>query len=253
MSMDETIRRTIDSGEFPCALFITALLSAVAAGCGGNEPLAQAVPDDPDAPIVLVTTGETPPYSYVDEKTGNFVGIEIDIAREAAAKLGRTLEVRTAKFPELLPMVSDGRADLAASGLTITEGRLQTVDFSSSYATEGGMFLYRAGEQVPTMFRAERMRIAVMDASTYDFYLSSHGIDPVRFDTFHSALEAFRERRVDAVFYDSCTVRIVVEQSGGEFLGSRLETRENFGIAVGKGNSRLKAALDEAVAARRSK
>ena len=207
----------------------------------------------PAPPLVLLTTAEMPPYSYRDKETGEIVGEEIDIAREAAAKLGRPLEVRTAKFPELLPMVSEGKADLAAAEIIITEGRLQSVDFSEPYATEGGMFLYRAGEPMPTMIRAERMRIAVMDASIYDFYLSLHGIDPVRFDSYDVAIKALREKRVDAVFYDSCTVRLVAEASGGELAASRLETRERFGIAIRKGNKELKAALDEVIKARRAK
>jgi len=205
------------------------------------------------APLILLTTGEMPPYSYRDEKTGEIIGEEIDIAREAAAKLGRPLEVRTAKFPELLPMVSAGKADMAAAEIIITEGRLQTVDFSEPYATEGGMFLYRAGEPMPTMIRAERMRIAVMESSTYDFYLSSHGVDPIRFDSYLPAVQALREKRVDAVFYDSCTVRVVAEKYSGELAMSRLETRDNFGIAVKKGNAELKAVLDEVIAARRAK
>lgn len=238
--------------SFRAAAFAVVLL--VAAGCGGKFPAAPpAAEKDPGTPLVLVTTGQTPPYSYRDEKTGEIVGAEIDIARAAAAKVGRALEVRTASFPELLPMVSDGRADLAASGITITEGRLQTVDFSAPYVTEGGMFLYRANEPMPTISRAERLRVATMDASTYDFHLSSHGIDPIRFATFDAAMEALRARRVDTVFYDSCSVRVVAEQSGGEFAASRLETRENFGIALGKGHPELKAALDAAIAERGAK
>ena len=201
---------------------------------------------------MLVTTGQTPPYSYRDEATGEIVGAEIEIASAAAAKLGRPLEVRIAKFPELLPMVGSGEADLAATGITITEGRRQTADFSEPYTTEGGMFLFRAGETMPTMVRAERMRVATIDASTYDFFLSSHGVDPLRYDTFDAAMEAFRERRVDTVFYDSCTVRLVAEESGGKLAASPLQTRENFGIAVRKGNAALKAALDGAIAERRA-
>jgi polar amino acid transport system substrate-binding protein len=218
-------------------------------GPGGVQPFAPR----PSNVLVLVTTTYTPPYSYVDEETGEIVGDEIDIAREAAAKFGCTLEIRKATFPQLLPMVSAGEADLAASGITITEGRRQTVDFSIPYTTEGGMFLYRAGEPMPTMITAERMRVATMSASTYDFYLSARGIDPVRFDTFEEAKKALDDGRIDAVFFDSCSVRIVAEQSGGKLAASRLETRENFGIAVRKGNAALKAALDEAIAARRAK
>lgn len=233
------------------ALAIAALLSAT--GCGGDGCGTAAVSVDLDAPITLVTTAQTPPYSYRDENSSEIVGEEIEIARAAAAKLGRKLEVRVATFPELLPMVAEGEADLAASGITITEGRRQTVDFTVPYATEGGMFLYRADEPMPTMVRAERLRIATMDASTYDFYLSSHGIDPMRFDTFDASLDAFEKRHVDAVFYDSCTVRLVAEQSGGRLAVSPLETRENFGIVVRKGNSALKAALDDEIAERRAK
>jgi polar amino acid transport system substrate-binding protein len=231
------------------SLLLPALLAFAVAGCGGER---RAPAASPDAPLVLVTTGQTPPYSYRDEATGEIVGAEIEIASAAAAKLGRPLEVRIAKFPELLPMVGSGEADLAASGITITEGRRQTADFSEPYTTEGGMFLYRAGETMPTMIRAERMRVATIDASTYDFFLSSHGVDPLRYDTFDAAMEAFRERRVDTVFYDSCTVRLVAEESGGALAASPLQTRENFGIAVRKGNAALKAALDGAIAERRA-
>lgn len=229
------------------ALVLAALLSA---GCSGRD--ADAPPPPPartNNVLLLVTTTDTRPYSYCDDETGEIVGLEIDIARAAAAKLGCKLEIRKEKFPNLLTMVSAGEADMAASGITITEGRLQTVDFTVPYATEGGMFLYRAGEEMPTMIRAEKMRIGTMDASTYDFYLTSHGLDPVRYGSYVDAMDDIREKRLDAMFFDSCAVRIDAENSNGEFAASRLETRENFGIAVRKGDTRLKKALDMVITA----
>lgn len=229
------------------ALVLAALLSA---GCSGRD--ADAPPPPPartNNVLLLVTTTDTRPYSYCDDETGEIVGLEIDIARAAAAKLGCKLEIRKEKFPKLLTMVSAGEADMAASGITITEGRLQTVDFTVPYATEGGMFLYRAGEEMPTMIRAEKMRIGTMDASTYDFYLTSHGLDPVRYGSYVDAMDDLRAKRLDAMFFDSCAVRIDAENSNGEFAASRLETRENFGIAVRKGDTRLKKALDKVITA----
>ena len=229
------------------ALVLAALLSA---GCSGRD--ADAPPPPPartNNVLLLVTTTDTRPYSYCDDETGEIVGLEIDSARAAAAKLGCKLEIRKEKFPNLLTMVSAGEADMAASGITITEGRLQTVDFTVPYATEGGMFLYRAGEEMPTMIRAEKMRIGTMDASTYDFYLTSHGLDPVRYGSYVDAMDDLRAKRLDAMFFDSCAVRIDAENSNGEFAASRLETRENFGIAVRKGDTRLKKALDMVITA----
>ena len=241
-------RRTIAAA---CAAALAAGL-VVSSGCD-RKPVDEVRSRPDGAPLVLVTSSSTPPLSYLDEVTGETVGIEIDIARAAAAKLGRGLEIRNAKFPDLLPMVSDGKAGLAASGITITEGRRQTVDFSIPYATEGGMFLYRASDTMPTMISAEKLRVATMDASTYDFYLCSHNIDSIRYDFFHKAVEDLKAGKVDAVFYDSCAVKLVAEKSGGEFAVSRLETRENFGIAVRKGDAALRTALDEVIAARRGK
>ena len=229
------------------ALVLAALLSA---GCSGRD--ADAPPPPPartNNVLLLVTTTDTRPYSYCDDETGEIVGLEIDIARAAAAKLGCKLEIRKEKFPNLLTMVSAGEADMAASGITITEGRLQTVDFTVPYATEGGMFLYRAGEEMPTMIRAEKIRIGTMDASTYDFYLTSHGLDPVRYGSYVDAMDDLKAKRLDAMFFDSCAVRIDAENSNGEFAASRLETRENFGIAVRKGDTRLKKALDMVITA----
>lgn len=238
----------------PAAALAAALLAA--AGCGAN-PRGDAPAPDPDpredGPLVLVTTGDTPPYSVRNRETGEITGEEIDIAREAAAQLGRTLEIRRTTFPELLPLVASGQADLAASGITITEGRLQTVDFSIPYAVEGGMFLYRADEAMPTMITAARLRVATMDASTYDFYLSAHNVESIRYGLFSEAVEDLKARRIDTVFYDSCSVKLIAERSGGRLAASRLETRENFGIAVRKGNTRLKAALDAAIEARRAR
>lgn len=232
---------------------LVALVIAAVGAIGDGEIKSEGAEKSAPKPLLLITTGETPPYSYKDETTGEIVGTEIEIASAAAQKIGRTLEVRRAKFPELLPMVAAGEADLAASGITITEGRRQTVDFSVPYATEGGMYLYRTGEPMPTTVLAEQMRIATMDASTYDFYLSSHGVDPLRFELYTEALAAFYERRADAVFYDSCAVKRLAESSGGKLSVSRLETRENFGIAVRKGNDVLKKALDEVIVERKVK
>lgn len=238
----------------PKAVLAAALCVVMAAAQGCSRATGQAgSAEGTNAPLVILTTTDTPPYSYRDAETGEVVGLEIDIARDAAAKFGRPLEIRRANFPDLIPMVSSGEADMAASGITITEGRLQAVDFSIPYATEGGMFLYRAGETMPTMIRAEKMRIATMDASTYDFYLTSHGVDPIRYDAFNKALADLRSKRIDALFFDSCAVKLRAAESDGEFAASRLETRENFGIVVRKGNAALKSALDEAIRARRAR
>ena len=142
---------------------------------------------------------------------------------------------------------------MAASGITITEGRAKDVDFTDTLAVEGGKFLYRTGERVPTMIEAEKMSVGVVDSTTHDFYLTRHGIDPVRYYQCSAAVKDLKEGRIDTLFYDGSVMDDEVRKSGGTLSVTELETRENFGIAVSKTAKALKAALNEAIAERRSK
>ena len=225
-----------------------ALFSAVC-GCGAAKDETPAFARNGGS-LVLVVSGEAPPFSSFDANTGEAKGIEIDMAREAAARLGRGLEVRRAKFEDLLPMVKSGEADMAASGLTITEGRLKSVDFSDSYAVDGGAFLYRTGDPMPTMIRAESLRIATVDSMTPDFYLTRHGIDPVRYRSCVTAVKDLLDKKVDAFFYDRFSTKIEAEKSGGRLSVSPLETRESYGIAIHKGFDELRAAMNAVIAER---
>lgn len=233
---------------------IAALASAFAlAGCGENEPEAETAPAPGGGEeLVLVVSGEAPPYSYIDDD-GSIVGLEVDIAKAAAAALGRTLVTRKLEFEDLLPALRDGLADMAASGLTITEGRRKTVDFTDSYATEGGAFLYRTGEPMPTMIRAEQLRMGTVDSMTLDFYLTRHGIDAIRYRSCAAAIQDVLDGKIDALFYDSCSLKADAEKFGGRLSVSKLETREPYGIAVRKGCPELMAALNAAIAERVSK
>lgn len=225
-------------------------LLAAACGCGGGGEAAPASAQD-GGPLVLVVSGEAPPFSSFDAETGEAKGFEIDIVKEAAARLGRGLEIRRTKFEDLLPMVKSGEADMAASGLTITEGRLKSVDFSDSYASDGGAFLFRAGEPMPTMICAESMRIATVDSMTPDFYLTRHGIDPVRYRSCAAAVADLLDRKVDALFYDRFSMRIAAGNSGGRLSVTPLETRESYGIAIRKGFDELRAVVNAVIAERK--
>lgn len=232
------------------AVAYVALFSAVC-GCGAEDETSAVARNG--GSLVLVVSGEAPPFSVFDKETGEAKGIEIDIAKEAAAKLGRRLEVRKTEFEDLLPMVKSGEADMAASGLTITEGRLKSVDFSDSYAADGGAFLYRTGDPMPTMIRAESLRIATVDSMTPDFYLTRHGIDPVRYRSCVTAIKDLLDGKIDAFFYDRFSMKVEADNSGGRLSVSPLETRESYGIAVRKGFTELRDAINAVVAERRSR
>lgn len=229
---------------------MAAVLVAFAPGCDDDDSGKDKVRRD-DNTIVVLTPADMSPYSYYDEDAKEFKGIEIDFVRAAAIKLGQKVEVRRCPFDELLGRVKSGEADVAASVITITDARKEDVDFSDPYETGGASFLYRVGDPMPTMIRAETLRVAAVESMTHDFYLSVHGIDPIRFEVYQDAIEALNEGRVDTVFFDDGVVRHTAETSGGKLAASRRETREHFALAIRKGMPELMAAINAAIAERK--
>ncbi len=233
-------------------LRIAAMLTCIAVlGCG-REQTESAPVRDPGV-LVMVTTPELPPYSYLDKKTGEIAGVDVDIVKAAAKKLGFRLEISATPFANMVPMVKNGEADIAAGGLTITEGRRRNVDFSDPYAIEGSAFLYRTGEAVPTMITMERMRVAVVESMTQDFYLTRHGIDPLRYYSIEDAISALRSNQVDVVVYDRPALKITADTSGGRLSVSTLETREKYGVAVNKSRKDVLSAINEVIKERKAK
>jgi ABC-type amino acid transport substrate-binding protein len=208
---------------------------ALLVGCGKDSRDAKPVAEErTNGPLVLAVMPEIPPYAYVDTNSGETCGIDVDIVKATAERLGRPLEIRRVHFADLLSSVKDRKADFAAGAITITEGRRQNVEFSIPYAEEGAAFLYRSGELMPSMVRVEGLHVGVVESMTHDFYLTRHGIDPFRYGTIEDAIKALKARKVDTVFYDRPALAEVAKASGGELAVSPLETRENYGIVVRK-------------------
>lgn len=237
-----------DFHHFLTAAAMAAALVAFVAGCDDGDSGDNVRRGDDT--IVVVTPADMAPYSYYDEEAKEFKGIEIDFVRTAAKKLGRKVEVRRCPFDELLGRVKSGEADVAVSVITITDARKEDVDFSIPYETGGASFLYRVGDPMPTMIRAETLRVAAVESMTHDFYLSVHGIDPIRFEVYQDAVEALNKGLVDTVFFDDGVVRHTAETSGGKLAASRRETREHFALAIRKGMPELMAAINAAIAER---
>lgn len=242
-----------------CSRFFLAACAAAAlaaAGCGGDPNAADsgaapAAGDRADGPLVLALGQEIPPYVVIDRESGEVHGIDVDIVRAAAERLGRKLVFRLMPFVEILPAVKDGKADFAAAAITITEGRKHDVDFSDSYAEEGCAFLYRSGEEPPTMIRAESLRVGVVESVTPDFYLTRHGLEPFRFKALPEIVAEVAAGRLDAAFYDRPGLVLAAEPYGGALAVTPLETREHYGIAVQKGRPELLEAVNAAIRERR--
>lgn len=83
--------------------------------------------------IKMATSADFPPYEYYEGDA--IVGIDAEIALAICDKLGYELEIEDMKFDSIITAVSTGKCDFAMAGMTVTDERKASVDFSDSYMT----------------------------------------------------------------------------------------------------------------------
>lgn len=92
--------------------------------------------------LTMATNAAFEPYEFIEG--GKVVGIDADLAQAIADKLGMELVINDIDFDAIIAAVQSGKADIGVAGLTITEDRLLSVDFTDSYTTATQVIVVRA-------------------------------------------------------------------------------------------------------------
>lgn len=87
----------------------------------------------PNGTLTMATNAYFPPYEYYEGDA--IVGIDAEFAKAICGYLGYELKIEDMEFDSIIPAISSGKADFGAAGMTVTEDRLQNVDFTDSYCT----------------------------------------------------------------------------------------------------------------------
>lgn len=93
--------------------------------------------------LVVATNASFEPYEYM--KNGKVVGIDIDISQAIADGLGMELKIEDMEFDSIISAVSSGKAQMGVSGMTVTEERLQNINFTTPYTTAKQVIVVRNG------------------------------------------------------------------------------------------------------------
>ena len=97
--------------------------------------------DRSNGTLTMATNAAFEPYEfYKDQK---IVGIDAEMAQAVADKLGMELKIEDMEFDSIINAVTSGKADIGVAGMTITEDRLQSVDFSAPYTTATQVIVVR--------------------------------------------------------------------------------------------------------------
>ena len=91
--------------------------------------------------LVMATNAEFPPYEYYEGTS--VVGVDAEFAKAICDKLGYELKIEDMAFDAIIAAVQSGKADFGAAGMTITDERLMSIDFTDSYCTASQVIIIK--------------------------------------------------------------------------------------------------------------
>lgn len=104
-----------------------------------------------DRGTLRIGVAEGPPYQFPDPATGEWVGLNIDLANEAAEELGVELEIVPATWATLITGLEVDQYDVIFANLFVTPERDEQVDFTEPYDTYGFHVAVKADSPIQTL------------------------------------------------------------------------------------------------------
>lgn len=202
-----------------------------------------------DGKLIMSTNAAFPPYEYTTDD-GGFAGIDVEIAGAIADYLGLELVIDDMDFDAALLAVQQGKSDIVMAGVTVTEDRQLVMEFSDSYATGIQVVIVQEGSDV-TLDTLGDYTIGTQRGTTGNIYCTDdYGEDHVvAYDNGMTAVQALMNGQVDCVVIDSAPAEEFVAANTGLTILDTEYVTENYAIGIGKGNTGLVDAINEALAA----
>ena len=251
------------------ALVLALSCMVIFSACGSKE--------EEKATLVMATNAAFPPYEYKEGE--NIVGIDAEIAAAIAEKLDMKLEIEDVDFGAVLTGVSEGKYDMGMAGITVTDERKETMDFSNTYATGIQVIIVNDGSDItgldslfvfdeegnPTALKNPDIKVGVQQDTTGDIYSSSAvsgwGFNDlnedesikndrvVRYKTGAEAVAALKTGKVDCVIIDNEPAKSFVASNEGIHIleGDNEYAVEDYAICVKKGNTELLEKINKAL------
>ncbi|WP_349947106.1 basic amino acid ABC transporter substrate-binding protein [Lacrimispora sp. BS-2] len=224
---------------------MAALLTACA-GSGTKTETTAAGQKESAEKLVMVTNAEFPPYEYYDNN--EIVGIDADIARAIADKLGMELEIQDMAFDSLIPAVQSGKGDFTAAGMTVSEDRKKNVDFTDTYAEAAQVIIVKEGSEIKTPDELTGKKMGVQTGTTGDIYAEDIEDAVVqRFNKGMEAVMALSQGKIDAVIIDREPAKVFVKENAGLMILDEAFTEEEYAIAIKKDNKELLDKMNGAI------
>lgn len=231
-------------------------VGALLAACSKQEAAAPAAAPAPAAvtKIVVGLDDNFPPMGFRDEKN-ELVGFDIDMAKEAAKRLGVEVEFKPIDWSAKEAELSGKRVNALWNGLTITEERKQNILFSAPYMENHQIIVVPAGSAIKTKADLAGKVVGAQDGSSAVDAIKKEAAVFQSFKEFKTfgdnvtALMDLSAGRLEAVVVDEVVGRYYVAKKPDQYavLDDNFGTEE-YGVGLRKDDSELHGKLEKALA-----
>ncbi|NLV22092.1 MAG: amino acid ABC transporter substrate-binding protein [Syntrophomonadaceae bacterium] len=195
-----------------------------------------------------------PPMGFREEGTNNIVGFDIDLAKEAAKRMGVEVKFQPVIWDTVIEELNNGNIDVIWNGMSITEKRQKQIDFTKPYISDRQLIVVQKGSAITNKASLAGKKVGIQAASSAieavekDKATADAIGELVQFDNNNDALLDLKSGRLDAVVVDEVVGRYYLAKHAEAYqvleenFGS-----EDFGIGVRKTDKTFLAELQKAL------
>ena len=203
--------------------------------------------------IRIGTEGAYEPWNYVDAD-GNLAGLDIDVMNELCTRAALQCTFVQTAWDTIIPNLNAGNYDVIAAGMSITEERQQSINFTADYSPPDPSGYMMLADSTVDPANLSGVRIGTQTGTIQADYAAENLADGntlLTFDTAPDALADLMAGNIDIILADSSYINEAVANSGNALKTSEVTVSIGGGVGAGlrKADTELLAKLDEALAA----
>ena len=224
-------------------VLVAMMMVASLAGCGSSSSSKET--------LVVGTNAAFPPFEYIGDD-GNPDGFDVALIKAIGEKIGMDVQIQDMEFDSLVSSIG-GKIDVAIAGMTVTEERQKTVDFSDPYYEAVQAVIVPKGSAIATAEDLKNCKIGVQLGTTGEFIADE--IEGAEVSAYNKAIDAVNDLnngRLDLVIVDKNPAAVFGTQYADQvdvIDGSAFDFEAEFyAIALPKGNTELAEKINNAIA-----
>ena len=203
------------------------------------------------ADVRIGTEGAYAPWNFLDDD-GKLAGYEIDLGNEVCARAGVECEWVVNEWDSIIPNLVAGNYDVIMAGMSITEERLEQINFSEAYfPPDPSRYITSKGSDFD-FDSLEGARIGAQSATIQADYAAenfSEGNTILTYETPDQSIADLAAGNLDIILADGSYLEPIVEGSGGAmvFVGPDVMIGGGVGAGLRKDDAELNAKISEAL------